>query len=134
MSQRSADTSTTAPYIYAGDSFVDINGFTLYTGSLGGQTLEASDLSNSGVDDNLGSGASVGVGRIFFDVAPGAATGPFAVNFVAYPFTSLANSNANNLDFTVDVGTITITNAAAVPEPAEGELVICGLAMADSPS
>ena len=35
-----ADTSTTAPYVFAGDSFVDINGFPLYVNSLPSQTLK----------------------------------------------------------------------------------------------
>ena len=130
ISFTSADTSTTAPYVFAGDSFVDINGFTLYTSALPGQTLEASDLSNSGSGAIIGAGATVGLGRIMFDVAAGATPGGFAVTFEGFPTTSFADPNGNNLDFTSLAGTITITNSAAVPEPSIATLLICALALA----
>jgi hypothetical protein len=125
-----ADTSTTAPYVFAGDSFVVINGFTLFTNSLPSQTLEASDLSNSGVGAIIASGATVGVGDILFDVASGAAPGSFAVTFEPFPTTSLADPNGGNLDFTAAAGTITITGTVPVPEPATGSLLICAFAAA----
>ena len=124
-----ADTSTTAPYVFAGDSFVDINGFTLYTNSLPGQTVEASDLSNSGLGAIIGAGATVGVGSILFDVASGATPGSFAVMFEDFPVTSLSDPSGNNIDFTSVPGTITITNSAPVPEPATGGLIIWVLAI-----
>ena len=125
-----ATTSTVAPYAFAGDSFVDINGFTLFTNSLPGQTLEGSDLSNSGVGASIAAGETVGVGTIVFDVAAGATPGSFGVLFEDFPITSLSDSRGNNLDFTAQGGTITITNTAMVPEPTEGELMIFALAFA----
>ena len=123
-----ADTSTTTPYVFTGDSFDDNNGFTLYTNSLPGQTVEASDASNSTLGDSVGAGATVGVGRIMFDIANGATPGPFAVTFEGSPTTSLSDNNGNNLDFTATPGTIVITSSTAVPEPAQGGLMICALA------
>ncbi len=125
-----ADTATTAPYVFAGDSFDDINGFTLYTNSLPSQTLQASDLSNSTVGAVIASGATVGVGDILFDVTSGATPGSFAVTFVPFPFTSLADPNGGNLDFTSAAGTIMITGTVPVPEPATGSLLICAFAAA----
>ena len=123
-----ADTSTTAPYVFTGDSFDDMNGFTLYTNSLPGQTVEAADFSNSGSGESVGAGATVGVGRIMFDIANGATPGPFAVTFENSPTTSLSDNNGGNLDFTATPGTITITSGTTVPEPAQGGLMICALA------
>jgi hypothetical protein len=125
-----ADTATAAPYVFAGDSFVDMNGLTLYVNSLPGQTVEASDLSNSGAGESIASGATVALGNILFDVAPGATPGAFAVTFEDFPTTSFSDASGNNLDFTAESGTITITsNTATVPEPATGGLVICALAL-----
>jgi len=122
-----ATTSTATPYVFAGDSFDDINGFTLYTNSLPSQTLEASDFSNSGAGSSIAAGATVGVGRVQFDVASGAAAGSFAVIFEDFPTTSLSDSNGNTLDFTSEAGTITITDVSTVPEPPTGELLICAV-------
>ncbi|HLK22841.1 MAG TPA: hypothetical protein VKT81_28040 [Bryobacteraceae bacterium] len=124
-----ADTSTTAPYIFAGDSFDDMNGFTLYTNSLPGQTVEAADASASLVGASVGAGVTVGVGRIMFDIANGATPGPFAVTFEASPTTGLSDTNGNGLDFTTTDGTITITPATnPVPEPAQATLLFCAFA------
>lgn len=124
-----ADTSTVAPYVFAGDSFVDNYGFTLYINSLPGQTVEATDLSNSGAGESIASGATVALGSILFDVAPGATPGAFAVTFEDFPTTSFADPSGNNLDFTAASGTITITSSTSpVPEPATSALMICALA------
>jgi hypothetical protein len=125
-----ATTSTSAPYVFAGDSFDDIFGFTLYTNSLPGQTVEASDVSNSGAGESIASGATVGLGSVVFDVASGATPGSFAVTFEDYPTTSLSDPSANNLDFISEDGTITITGVGAVPEPPTGELLICAVGSA----
>jgi hypothetical protein len=123
-----ADTSTTTPYVFTGDSFDDNNAFTLYTNSLPGQTVEASDASNSTLGDSVGAGATVGVGRITFDIASGATPGPFAVTFEDSPTTGLSDAGGNNLDFTATPGTITITSSnTTVPEPAQGGPIICAL-------
>lgn len=124
-----ANTSTSAPYIFAGDSFDVINGFTLFTNSLPGQTVEASDLSNSGAGANIPVGATVALGNIVFDVASGATPGIFAVTFEDFPTTSFADSNGGNLDFTAADGSITITSGTPAPEPASSALLLCALAL-----
>jgi hypothetical protein len=124
-----ATTSTSDPYIYAGDSFVVINGFPLPVNSLPGQTLVASDLSNSGAGQVIGSGATFALGSIVFDVASGATPGVFAVNFDDGPITSFADPNANLLDFASISGTITVTpSTSPMPEPATSGLLLCALA------
>lgn len=124
-----ANTSTAAPYVFAGDSFDDTYGFTLYTNSLPGQIVEASDFSNSIFGDSIGAGATVALGNIVFDVASGATPGVFAVTFEKFPTTSFADSNANNLDFTAEAGSITITSSTPAPEPATSALLLCALAL-----
>lgn len=124
-----ATSSTSTPYVFAGDSFDDMNGFTLYTNSLPGQTLEASDFSNSGAGESIASGATVALGSIVFGVAPGATPGVFAVTFEDFPITSFADPSGDNLEFTAEAGAITVTTTStAIPEPPTGSLVICALA------
>ncbi len=115
-----ATTSTvTEPYIFAGDSFDDDNGFPFYTVPPPiGQTLEATDASNSGLGDAIGAGDTVAVGNIIFDVANGAAPGPAVVTFEAFPTTGLLDPDFNYLSFTANDGSITVTSTSSVPEPA----------------
>ncbi|HEY1218297.1 MAG: hypothetical protein ABSE42_05395 [Bryobacteraceae bacterium] len=88
------------------------------TGANSGQTFtfEPSDA-NGGGDVSIGSGDTVGLGHVLFDVANGATAGSFAVTLGPTPaVTSLANSSGGvNVDTLTD-GTITITSA--IPEPA----------------
>jgi hypothetical protein len=115
----SADISTTtAPYIFAGDSLF---GPTINTTS--GQSLAASDLAISG-GDVVGAGATVGLGHVLFDISPTAALGSFPVVLAPFPGTSLADSLGNNITInTLTNGQITII-AATVPEP--GSIVLLG--------
>jgi hypothetical protein len=123
-----ADTSTTtAAYIFAGDSFDDINSFPLSTSTFPGQEVIASDLSNSGSGDSVAGGATVGVGRVMFDIANGATTGQFPVTFESGP-AGLTDTGFNNLAFTTTDGTITITGTTTVPEPSQSGVLICVLA------
>lgn len=123
------DTNTSsAPYIFAGDSFDVINAFPSNT-LPPGQTMDGGDLSNSGAGTVVGTGATFGLGRVLFDVSPTAAPGASAVIFLNGPGQeSLFDSSENQL--TIDgfvAGQITITSAA-VPEPATGLLLIGALA------
>ena len=127
-----ADTTTSvATYIFAGDSFDDINSFPLNTvPPPAGQTLDASDLSNSGLGTVVGTGVTVAVGRIFFDVANGAAFGPATVSFdTTNPgVTSLSDTDFNSVPFSTLPGAITITSSTTpVPEPASVGLLVCAL-------
>ena len=93
-----ASVSTGAnPYIFAGDSFDEINGFTLdYVNTAGPspQRLDASDLSNDLAGMQIAPGASIDLGKVFFDVANPAQAGNFAVSFTGV----VSNvANANNL-------------------------------------
>jgi hypothetical protein len=122
-----ATTSTVInPYIFAGDSFDDTNSFPLNTlPPPPGQTLEASDFSNS-PGDVVSAGETVSVGLVSYDVSDLAVVGPADVNFEPFPTTSLTDSDFNNLPFNVSPGAILI-RAAIVPEPTTSGLLICAL-------
>jgi len=123
-----ASISTVSPYIFAGDSFDGANSFPLNTvPPPPGQTLEASDLSNSGLGDSVGPGDTVGVGRIMFNVANGAASATAPVTFESFPTTSLSDADLNNLAFSSDNGSITTNAMSGVPEPGTGFQVAAAL-------
>ncbi len=107
----SASSSTADPYIFATNSLG-----LLSTG--GPQDLDVSDFADLGVGDTtLASGATVGLGRVSFNVAGGATPGSFAVNLAPFPGTFLTDENFNNPPDTLVAGQITI-QAPPVPEPA----------------
>jgi hypothetical protein len=113
----SASTATIAPYIFFGDSLF---GPLINTDS--GQTLDASDASASGFGASLGSGATVGLGEITFDVASGDALGLVAVSLIDSG-TSLSDPDGDTLPIDSLVsGQITI-DAGPVPEPGSALLV-----------
>lgn len=120
----SATTATNDTYIFNGDS-----AFGPTLSSTPGQSLTASDASASGNGDSVAAGATVGLGHIFFDVAPGTSPGPILVTLSGNPGTSLADANfpANNIPFTGVNGTITVTGFAATPEPATLTYCLAGL-------
>ena len=110
--------STVSPYIFSGDSGDAVFSLPLVTSSPG-QTLQASDFSNSGAGDTLASGATVGLAMITFNVAGGTSAGPITITIsttCGTPCSSLSDSLAANVPFTVTNGTINVT-ASAVPEP-----------------
>jgi hypothetical protein len=108
------DMNTVQPYIFAGNS-LDAN-FSLPFASLNNaQTLAAADFTNSGGDVSVGAGATVGLGRVFFNVLNGAAPGPFTVSVDAFPATGLSDAAGANVPFSASDGTITITGVT--PEP-----------------
>ncbi len=120
------DISTTDPYVFAGDSLLGPNINTLGSG----QTMDGFDLAFSG-GDVVAAGSTVGLGRVFFDVAPGAVLGSSAVVTVQpFPGTNLSDSSGANIpiDQLTD-GQINITT----PEPATvalfglGFLAVLGL-------
>jgi hypothetical protein len=120
-----ADFSTNvSPYIFAGDSFDQINSLPLNYVNVDGyspQILDASDVTNDSAGLTVASGSSVDLGRVLFNVASPAQAGQFGVSFTG-EVTTVAN--ANNLatpggaGIAVDSfsgGTISVS---AVPEPA----------------
>jgi hypothetical protein len=111
-----AFTSTTPdPYIFAGHSL-----FGPEIDTATGTTLEASDIYDVPLAGaTVGTGATVGLGEVFFDVAAGTPGGPATVSVLSSPFTSLSDPALNDIPIdTFGSGTITvIPGATTVPEP-----------------
>ncbi|MBL8215913.1 MAG: hypothetical protein JNK87_34645 [Bryobacterales bacterium] len=92
----SSGTNTALPYLFAGDSFTQIAlALSNNDTTAGGQTIIASDLSDSGAGQLLLAGATLGLGRVFFDVLPTAQDGQsFGLTFLAFPTTSVVGATA----------------------------------------
>ena len=117
-----ADINTSTTYIFAGNSAFGPN-----IDTLTGTTLDASDIAVSG-STTLGTGATLALGRALFSVAFSAPLGAAAVSFTGFPATSLSAMDLSDIPIdTLSNGTITITPATAVPEPAT--LVTASLAL-----
>ncbi|MGA3241763.1 MAG: hypothetical protein ABSG03_36340 [Bryobacteraceae bacterium] len=114
--------STTAPYIFAGDSFDQINSLPLNISA--GSSLSAFDISNSGDGDTLGAGQTAGLALVTFDVSPTAALGPVTVSFFTDPSdTSLSDQNGDDIPIDSFVnGTIDV-----IPEPSGAAMLLLGL-------
>ena len=111
-----ADVNTVVlPYIFAGHSLFGPN---ISTST--GHSLTASDLDSNPSGTDVGPASTVALGRLLFDVAPGAAAGPHTVTITPFPTTSLTDSNGINVPITTLVdGTIIVTaGPQLVPEPA----------------
>jgi len=108
-----ADTNTSlATYIFAGNSLFEPD-IAFNTGT----TLDAADAAVSG-STTLGMGETLGLGRVFFDVAGSAPLGPVTVSLTGYPSTSLTDPNLNNVPIdTLNNGAITILGPSVIPEP-----------------
>ncbi|SPE42547.1 exported hypothetical protein [Candidatus Sulfopaludibacter sp. SbA3] len=139
-----ANYATAFPYIFAGDSFDQINAALLeslcscsYTLSgpnvdTTNQTLVASDLTNDGAGFTIASGGSFGLGHVLFDVAPGAAPGQFMLSFtgnfsgVVADSNSLSDPSGNPISVANFYGgTISVSS---VPEPSPLSLALAGIA------
>jgi hypothetical protein len=116
-------------YIFAGDSFDAMNGFTLNISSPG-QALDANDGTNDGAGISLNSGQTLALGHILFDVTGGAAAGPFAVSFTGGSAeNNLTDPQGANIPVdTLTGGTINISAVSSVPEPSSLPLVLAGTA------
>lgn len=107
--------TTTATYIFPSSFF----GPDILTPPAGGQTIEAGDLDATFNGTDVAAGATYGLGSVSYSIAPGATNNEIAaIDFSAYPDTSLSDSNFSNVDFTAESGTITVQTASTVPEPA----------------
>jgi hypothetical protein len=118
-------------YIFAGagNSFDVLFNGGIVSNSAGAGFLTANDLwFGAGNGFSVGAGVEVGLGEVFFNVAPSAA-GPYVVSFVSDTSqTSLSDFFANLIPIGNETsGTIT-TPAAATPEPST--LTLFGLAIA----
>ena len=118
----SATTATVHTYIFAGNSLF---GPTINNTAAAG-SLTAGDLwAGAGNGFSVGTGVTVGLGEVFFNVPSGAA-GPYTVSFVAGQ-TSLSDINSNPISIGNETsGTIT-TPSSPVPEPST--LTLFGLAI-----
>jgi len=115
----SATTATLAPYVFASGSLF---GPTISTTT--GQTLDAGDLSTvAGV--TVATGATVGLGQVFFDISAGDLPGLAAV-MLSPLATDLLDINGSIIPATFINGSITIANSA-VAEPSALALVFLGL-------
>ena len=110
-----ADDNTTANiYIFAGNSAFGPN---IGMVSMGGTQLDGTDIAAAG-STTLGTGATLGLGNVFFDVSSMASPGPVTVTLVPDPGTTLTDPNQGNISIdTLNNGTITITGGTTVPEP-----------------
>jgi hypothetical protein len=82
-----------------------------------GPVLDASDNATSG-GTTLMTGSTFALGRVFFDVASSAQTGPVIVSLTPFPSTSLTDPNLNDVPIdTLNSGTISILASTSVPEP-----------------
>jgi len=118
------------PYIFAGDSFDEVNSLPLNTDS--GQTLDGSDSTNDLMGITLTSGESLALGEVLFSVADPATPGPFTVSFTGSPAVSDSNNltdpsfNPINVD-DFSGGTIDISGVST-PEPSSFLLMLAGAA------
>jgi hypothetical protein len=114
--------STSAPYIFAGDSFDQVNSLPLNIST--GASLSAFDISNSGDGDILGAGQTAGLALVTFNVSPTAALGPVTVSFVTDPSnTSLSDPNGDEIPIDSFVnGTIDV-----IPEPSGAAMLLAAL-------
>lgn len=118
----SATINTVATYIFAGNSLFG----PVISTSPTGQTLDASDIWSSAGGAIVAAGATVGLGRVFFDVSPGDVSGPVTVALAPFPATSLSDDAGNNVVIeTLVNGSITITGLV-VSEPSGLALVLLG--------
>jgi hypothetical protein len=114
--------TVTQPYIF--------DGFSLFGPTIGtsvpGQVLDASDVySTPGGGSTIGSGFTVGIARVFFDVDP-VASGTISIEF------NTANSSLSDElggVITIDQFSSGNIDVVAVPEPATLTVVFAGLLM-----
>jgi hypothetical protein len=121
-----ATTTTAATYVFGANSLFGPD----LTGAVSSQTLAASDLfSTPAAGATVGSGVTVGLGRVSFLIAAGATPGVFPVSFAAFPASSLSDPNAQNIAIgSLNSGSITITGSGPpVPEPSTIWLIVVPL-------
>jgi hypothetical protein len=112
--------STSASYIFAGDSWDQANSFLLNTGT--GSSLSAGDISNSGNGAILGAGGTLGLALVTFHVSPTAALVPVTVSFSTDPSDTYV-SDIELEDDSFGTGTIDV----AVPEPSTAAMFLAAL-------
>jgi hypothetical protein len=116
--------STSAPYIFAGDSFDQLSSTPLNTSA--GLSLAAGDISNSGNGDILGAGQTAGLALVTFSVSPTAAQGPVTISFSTDPaFSNLSDQNGDNITInSFESGTIDVAPENVTPEPSAAAMLL----------
>jgi hypothetical protein len=116
-----ANFSTSALYVFSGDSFDQAYSQPLNTST--GISLSAADISNSGAGVTLGTGQTLGLAQVTFDVSPAAALGPVTVSFDASN-TDLSDPGGDSIAIdSLLGGTIDV----AVPEPSTAAMLLAAL-------
>lgn len=112
--------TTTAPYIYAGDSFVTMNG--LPFAIVSPTDLIASDTPNDGVAPSLLPGATVSLGKVLdYPITANVRPGLYTIAF-QIPVTGLADQSGDPLPLKIVNGSINIA-----PEPGYWPLLAISL-------
>ncbi len=116
--------TTTNPYIFAGNSLLGPDILTSI--SLSKTTLDAGDVTADASNVSVDSGASVGLGHVFFTTT-GALIGDATVSFTGSPLTGLSDAAGTNVPImTFTNGTI--SGVVIIPEPSSLLLATIGLA------
>ena len=114
--------TTSAPYIYAGNSFVTVNGVPFATTNT--FDLIASDTPNNGIAPTLLPGMTVSLGQVLDrPISANIPGGRYTIAFQT-PATALADGSGNPLPFTTVNGTIEVA-----PEPDYLWLVVISLGL-----
>ena len=116
--------SVLAPYIFGVNSLFGPDITVTNTGT----DLSASDLfSILGSDIILGTGQTIGLGHVSFDVSSSVPSEMVTITLSAFPATSLSDHQANNIPIsTLTNGQVNI-KAATVPEPSSMILLLTAL-------
>lgn len=121
-----ANISTTDSYIFGAGGLFGPN---IGVVSNGGLSLSASDIFAtplSGV--TIGSGVTVGLAHVLFDVASNANPGVVTVTISPFPTTNLSDFGGDDVPIdTLSNGSITLTGMTVVPEPSAMVLAAGGL-------
>ena len=115
VSFTSVSIATVTPYIYGANSATTA-GSTFTFSTFPGTQFEVFDFLFPSGAQTIAPPQVFGLVNVQYSVAANATPG--ASGALAFgPDTSLADANANNVDFTAPNGSITISSSAAVPEP-----------------
>jgi hypothetical protein len=117
-------TTATTPhtYIFPSSFFAPV----INTSS--GTSLEAIDLDNNPLGETIGTGQTVGLGEVFFNVAANVASGVYPITLQPYPSTSLSDPSANNIPITtLRNGAISVSGGTAVGVPEPATLLLAAL-------
>lgn len=123
-----ANYSTSATYLFAGDSY-DVNSSSSLATTLSPQFIQASDISDSLNGTNLAAGQTLGLAHVIFNVAGGTAPGTYQVALATNctngtGCTDLSDNAVVSVPFTTSNANITVRGIAATPEPATLALVL----------